>query len=119
MLDMPKDKLYKEAMKMSKKAADLAPDDFDILQDYAVNFYAAENFGVEVDWSEAAEAWRRTLPHARTEGEKFYVLLNEGRAWIRTAKPQNAVKPLEDALAMDAGSDAAKQLLAKARGESQ
>ncbi len=118
-LKLSHDKIYREAMKMSKKAADLAPEDFDILQDYAVNFYAAENFGVEVDWSEAAEAWRRALPHVRTEDEKFYALLNEGRAWIRSSKPQNAVRPLEDAIAMNSASDVAKELLAKARGGTQ
>jgi len=117
MLKMSKEKLYKEAMRMSGKAADLAPDDFDLLQDYAVNFYAAENFGVEADWSDAAAAWNRAVPHARTEDEKFYALLNVGRAWIRASRPQDAVPPLEQAVQLKRDSDAAKQLLAKAKGE--
>jgi tetratricopeptide (TPR) repeat protein len=117
LLEMPREKLYKEAMRMSKKASELAPGDFDIVQDYAVNFYAAENFGIAADWTEAAAAWQRTLPTARTEDERFYVLLNEGRAWMRSAQPQNAVKPLEEALALNEESDVAQELLAKARGE--
>jgi tetratricopeptide (TPR) repeat protein len=117
MLKTPRDRLYQEAMKMSKKAADLAPDDFDIAQDYAVNFYAAENFGLDANWRDAALAWERTVPLARTEDERFYSLLNVGRAWIRAAQPQNAVKPLEDAVALNRGSDVAKNLLAKAKGQ--
>lgn len=119
LLETPRVKLYEHAMEMSREAAELAPDDFEILQDYAVNFYAAENFGLTADWREAAAAWQRALPHARTEDERFYVLLNEGRAWMRSSEPRNAVKPLEDALAMNADNDIAKQLLAQARGESQ
>ena len=42
-------KIYREAMKASKKAASLAPDDFDLAQDYAVNFYAAENDPLATD----------------------------------------------------------------------
>lgn len=117
LLETPRAKLYSEAMKMSKQAADLAPEDFDILQDYAVNFYAAENFGLESDWREAALAWERTVPHARTEDERFYALLNVGRAWMRASQPQNAVKPLEDAIALNRQSDVAVELLAQAKGE--
>ncbi len=117
LLETPRAKLYRDAMKMSKKAADLAPDDFDIVQDYAVNFYAAENFGIEADWNEAALAWERAVPCARTESERFYALLNVGRAWMRASQPKNAVKPLEDAIALDQGNDIAKKLLAEAQGQ--
>ncbi|HPK00002.1 MAG TPA: tetratricopeptide repeat protein, partial [Candidatus Hydrogenedentes bacterium] len=42
-------KVYSTAMKMSKKAAELG-DDYELVQDYAVNFFAAENFQVKADW---------------------------------------------------------------------
>jgi tetratricopeptide (TPR) repeat protein len=118
MLEIPRQKLYEQAMEMSKKAADVAPDDFDLLQDYAVNFYAAENFGLEANWRDAALAWERTVPHARTEDERYYALLNVARAWMRASMPENAVGPLEDAIALNSESDIAKQLLAKARSSS-
>ncbi len=115
MLDLSKEKIYKEAMRMSKKAAELVPDDYDLLLDYATNFYAAENFGIESDWEAAALAWQRARPHASTEIQTFYTFLNEGRTWLRSDKKQNAVKPLEEAAALRPDSQVAKQLLNKAR----
>lgn len=115
MLGLSKEKLYKEAMRMSKKAAELAPDDYDILLDYATNFYAAENFGIESDWEKAALAWQGARPHARTEMETFYTFLNEGRTWLRSDKKKNAVKPLEEAAALRPESRVVEQLLNKAR----
>lgn len=112
----PRDKLYKQAMEMSKKAAQLLPADFDIVQDYAVNFFAGQNFGVEVNWTEAAEAWKRAQAIARTEDERFYTLLNEARAWMNGEQPRNAVAPLEAAVKIHTDNVVAQQLLAKARG---
>jgi len=117
-LGMSKEKLYKEAMEMSKDAAEFAPDEYDFLMDYAVNFYAAENFDIEPDWEEAARAWQRARPHAPTEIELFYTFLNEGRVWLRSDKAENAVKPLEEAVALQPKSDVAAQLLRKARQHS-
>lgn len=111
----PRDKLYKQAMDMSKKAAELMPADFDIVQDYAVNFFASQNFGVEVDWADAAAAWKRTQAVARTEDERFYALLNEARAWMNGEQPRNAVAPLEAAVQIHTDNAVAQQLLAKAR----
>lgn len=111
----PRDKLYKQAMEMSKKAAELLPSDFDIVQDYAVNFFAGQNFGVEVDWKQAAEAWKRAQAIARTEDERFYSLLNEARAWMNGQQPRNAVAPLEAAVQLQKDNAVAQQLLAKAR----
>jgi tetratricopeptide (TPR) repeat protein len=111
----PRDKLYKQAMAMSQKASELLPADFDIVQDYAVNFFAAENFGVEADWEAAAETWKKVQAIARTENERFYALLNEARAWMNGKLPKNAVAPLEAALALQKDNVVAQQLLAKAR----
>ena len=47
---LSKKKLYRIAMKYSENATRYAPKDFSLAQDYAVNFYAGENFGVDVDW---------------------------------------------------------------------
>ncbi len=111
----PRDKLYKQAMEMSKKAADLLPNDFDIVQDYAVNFFASENFGVEIDWEVAAEAWKRTQAVSRTEDERFYSLLNEARAWMKGNQPKNAIAPLEQAVALKNDNVIAQQLLTEAK----
>jgi tetratricopeptide (TPR) repeat protein len=78
--EFKKVKLYKEAMRMSRDAAKYAPGDFQIVQDYAVNFFAAQNFGVEPDWNEAAAAWQKAQALAPGEEEKFYTVLNRALA---------------------------------------
>lgn len=110
-----KEKLYKEAMRMSRDAAKFAPNDFDIVQDYAVNFFAAQNFGVEPDWTEAALAWQNARAVAPGDEQKFYTLLNEARAWKRAGKPANAVEPIQQALALKPESDVAQRLLDELR----
>jgi tetratricopeptide (TPR) repeat protein len=114
----PKDKLYKRAMEMSARAAELSPQDFDIVQDYAVNFFAAENFGVKVDWKAAVEAWKKAQPLSRNEDERFYALLNEARAHLNGGDAKGAIAPLEAAIAIHSDSGAAQQLLAKAKSAS-
>ncbi len=113
--DLKKDKLYKEAMRMSRDAAKYAPDDFQIVQDYAVNFFAAENFGVEADWKEASEAWQRAWALARTDDERFYSLLNEARTWKRAKQNEKSAAALDRALALRPDSDVAKRLLEEVR----
>ena len=113
--DMSKEKLYKEAMRLSAEAAKYASNDFQILQDYATNFYAGVNFGVDVDWSKAAEAWRAARPHAPDDDDKYFTLLNEGRAWLRADRPANALPVLEEALAIHPDSDVTQELIAQAR----
>lgn len=115
LLGVPRQKLYKEAMKMSRRAAELAPGEFDFIQDYAVNFYAAENFGLEADWEEAARAWQQAVERARTESEQYYALLNEGRAWLQAGRPQEAIAPLEQAVELRDENGVAQRVLAKAR----
>lgn len=109
--DWSERKVYKEAMEMSKKAAKLAPEDFDILQDYAVNFFAAENFGVDAKWKHAARAWEDAREHARNDTERFYTWLNEARAWIRKGDEEEAGRCLLKALELRPQSDVAKRLL--------
>ena len=117
MLDLSKDKMFKEAMRMSKKAAELSPDDYDVLLDYATNFYAGENFDVEIDWKSAALAWRQTRTQASTQTQIFFSHLNEGRTWLRADEKENAIKALEAAAALRPDSRVVEQLLSKARQE--
>jgi len=110
-----KARLYREAMKLSKKAAQGGEDDFELAQDYAVNFYAAENFGLTADWGKAAGAWQRARALARSKTETFYTWLNEGRVWLRKGDRNKAAACLEQAVALIPSSDVAKQLLIEAR----
>ncbi|MCC6143797.1 MAG: hypothetical protein IT368_08315 [Candidatus Hydrogenedentes bacterium] len=109
-------KIYRKAMDYSKKAAELAPDDYDLQQDYAVNFFAAENFEVEANWKDAAAAWQRARQSAQRPDQVFYTWLNEGRVWLRAERPDLARPALEQALSLRPESDVARSLLAKAGG---
>jgi len=108
-------RVYREAMKLSKKAADSSPDDFELAQDYAVNFYAAERFDVAADWPKAARAWQHARSVARSKEETFYTWLNEGRVWLRKGDLKKASSCLEEAVALEPGSAVATQLLAEAQ----
>jgi len=91
-------RVYKEAMKLSKKATKLAPDDFEILQDYAVNFLAAENFGTEPDWKGAVKAWQAARKHAPGKVNVYFTWLNEGRAWRAMENNKEAKRCFEEAI---------------------
>ncbi|PCJ65044.1 MAG: hypothetical protein COA73_03185 [Candidatus Hydrogenedentota bacterium] len=108
-------RIYKDAMKYSQKAVKYAPDDFELLQDYAVNFFAAVNFDVKADWSKAAQAWQAAREYARHDQDIFFTHLNEGRAWLRAENYQNAVSSIEAALKVRGNSVAALQLLEQAK----
>ena len=104
------ERVYNEAMKFSRRAAELKPDDYELLQDYAVNFFAAERYGITADWDKAAEAWRRAREKARESDEVFYTWLNEARVWLRKPDPAQAESCLRAALAIYP-SDVAQRLL--------
>jgi len=106
-----KKKIYREAMKHSKLAAELAPDDYHLQQDYAVNFFAAKNFGVDADWNKAAEAWAAARANARDSVEEFYTWLNEARVWIEHEDPAQAEPCLMKALSLAPDSGVATRLL--------
>jgi tetratricopeptide (TPR) repeat protein len=103
-------RVYTEAMKLSRRATELDPEDYDLLQDYAVNFFAAERFGITADWDKAAEAWQRAREKARNSDEKFYTWLNEGRVWSRKPDPVRAESCLRAALEIRPSSVAQKLL---------
>lgn len=111
--DWSRKRVFKEAMKFSKRAAELAPGDFDLQQDYAVNFFAGENMGVKMNWRQAATAWQRARAVAPKEDSLFFTWLNEARAWIRQGDPERAEGCLREALRIAPDNPAAKHLLAK------
>lgn len=114
--DLTRAELFKEAMRMSRDAAKLAPEDYPIAKDYATNFYLGEQFKLKVDWEEAARAWQAAHALAPNEAEKFFTLLNEGRVWLRAGNKARASEVLQKALALEPESDVVKNLLAEAGG---
>jgi len=106
-------RVYKEAMKLSKKAVKLAPDDYEILQDYAVNFLAAENFNLKVDWKDSIKAWEAARKHAPSTIEQFYTWLNEGRAWRRLENKDEALRCFKEALALQPNSEVTQRLISE------
>ena len=107
--------LYEAAMKASKAAARLAPKDFDLVVDYARNFYVAEQMGITPDWENAAAAWQSARKLVRTEDEKFNAWLNEGRVWYKAGKGGKAARCCEEALKIRPESLVAKELMSMAR----
>ncbi|GMV92003.1 MAG: hypothetical protein AMXMBFR82_17810 [Candidatus Hydrogenedentota bacterium] len=108
-------KVFKEAMKLSKEAAELRPTDYQLQQDYAVNFFAAERFNIEPDWKEAAEAWEEARKRATDLPNVFFSWLNEARAWLEVPEYEKAITCLEEALKIMPYSDPAKALLDRAK----
>ena len=108
-------KLYREAMKHSKRAAELAPDDFELQRDYAMNFFAAERFEVKPKWRDTAKAWQMARKAAPQKEDEFMTWLNEGRVWLRDNKYKEAITCLESALEINPDSNAAKALLEEAK----
>lgn len=106
-----KEKLYREAMKFSKQATELDPENFELLQDYATNFFAAENFEVKADWSDASNAWKKARKQARAQDETFFTWLNEGRTSIRAHDKKRAEACLKEALVVWPESTVARRLL--------
>jgi len=108
-------KVYKKAMTASRKAAKLAPNDYETVVDYAVNFFAAERYGVRVNWRRAAKAWQTARPLARNETETFYTWLNEARVWIAAKKDEKALSCLNVALKLHPESEVVQELLRRVR----
>jgi len=111
----PRERVFQEAIALSKKAAALSPNDFDLAQDYAVNFFAADNFGVEPDWNAAAKAWQQARTITSAPDKIFYTWLNEGRVWYRAGNKSKAVNCFEKALALRPQDEVAQKLLEQAQ----
>lgn len=110
-------RVYREAMKFSRRAAQLKSNDYELWEDYAVNFFAAENFGVEPNWKEAADAWKQARARADRPDRIFYTWLNEARTAVRGKDRKRAVACLEEALRLHPESRVARQLLEEIRRE--
>jgi tetratricopeptide (TPR) repeat protein len=111
-----KKKVYREAMKMSRKAAERAPDDYDIVMDYAVNFFKAEDLGEQADWRAAAKAWQAARALAGSGDRLFYCWLNEARCWKYAKRKKEAEACLLEALKIHPESGPAQKLLEEVRG---
>ena len=114
-------KVYKQAMKLSAKSAKYGADEYKLLEDYAVNFVKAADFGVQANWKEAAKAWQAARERARNDVERFFCWLNEGRVWIwahnegkwwwREKEDEEAIRCLGEALKIRPDSVRARQML--------
>jgi tetratricopeptide (TPR) repeat protein len=104
------EKVYHEAMKASKRAAELSPASYDLAEDYAVNFFAAERFNITPDWADAAAAWEKARELAIYPDRVFFTWLNEARAWKRGLNKEKALKCLLEARKLQPESEAVKTL---------
>jgi tetratricopeptide (TPR) repeat protein len=105
------ERVYKEAMKLTKKATEIEPNDFELLQDYANSFNAAENFQVEADWNESAEYWKKARQFAPDAHSVYFTWLNEARSAIRAGDRARAEACLAETLKLDPKSKAANMLM--------
>ena len=104
-------KIYREAMKLSKEVTKLLPDEFEVHQDYANNFYAGESLEVKVNWRDAAKAWEDARRLAKTPDQQFYTWINEGRTRLRDGDKERARAALEQALKIHPDSPVVKELM--------
>ena len=104
-------------MRFSKDAARYAPNDYVLLADYAVNFYAAENFDIEADWLEAAKAWEAARAKATSVQQRFYTWLNEARVLGMAGDWRRAGERSGEALKLRPDNESAQALLDRAQGE--
>lgn len=104
-------KVYREAMRLSKRAAKAAPEDFELQKDYAFNFFLAENFGVSAKWKTAAVAWQQSRELTEKKEELVYAWVSEGRVCINAGLYDNAEACFNEALRLSPDSTRAKGLL--------
>ncbi|MCK5862669.1 MAG: hypothetical protein KAH38_09295 [Candidatus Hydrogenedentes bacterium] len=112
----PRNKVYNEAMKMSKKAVYLRPGDFEVLRDYALNFFTGEDFEIKVNWNDAVKAWQAARSKAKTDAELFNTWLNEARAHKRNDNKEKTMECLDAAQSIWPESSVVKQLIKDFRG---
>jgi tetratricopeptide (TPR) repeat protein len=103
--------VYKRAMAMSERAVRNAPDAFDLLKDYALNFFMAEKFESKPNWKKAAQAWQDARKQARSKEELFNTWLYESRAHIRNKNISAARKCLNEAAVIWPESPVVKNML--------
>lgn len=109
------EKVYREAMKMSKEIVKVQPGDYHLTQDYAVNFFKAEDFGVEADWKEAARAWQEARKLVDRQDLLFFTWLNEARVWLFAKEFAKAKECAQEALKILPESAPAQTILGRAQ----
>lgn len=114
-LGLTKQKLYKKAMAFSRDAARYGEGDYSLHKDFADNFWSGSNFGVKVNWEDAAEAWREAREYARDQSDVFHALMNEGRTWVHAERWDNALERLNEASQIRPDGPAIKTLLERAK----
>lgn len=115
LLNKSSQELYAEAIAMSEKASRLAPNDYELARDYALNFFAGDRMQATVDWPKAAQAWERVHILAKSGTMKFQALLYQARAYIRAENSSGAENALVAALKIMPENQVAKDLLEKVR----
>lgn len=106
-------KIYEDGMNFSKRSAELAPNDFEILKDYALNFFVAFQFNQPFDGKSCVLAWQKARKVARNNDEVFHTWVNEARAWLAIGKLKDAKKCLTEALKIKPDSEIVKDILKK------
>ena len=107
--------VFEQALKESKKARELKPEDLEIALDHARTFFGAENFKAAPDWEEALAAWEFCLPLTDDTNAKFGILLNLGRVALRMDRKGQARRYFREALTIRPDSPVVKKLLETAQ----
>lgn len=105
------EQLYGHAMKESRLAVELKPDDYRLNQDYAISFFGAVQFGVKPDWQAARAAWARCLELAPDKDQKVHVLLWSARVELRDDRYKETREFAREVLAIDPGNKSAERLI--------
>lgn len=106
-----KEKIYKKAMEYSEKAVKINPNDFELMKDYALNFFTAVQFGLPIDGKKSAMIWEKARKLARNDDEVFYTWVNEGRAWLAINELKRARECLAEALKIRPDSVVVKNII--------
>jgi tetratricopeptide (TPR) repeat protein len=109
------EKVCREALKLSKKAAKLSPDDFSLQRDHALNFHVVINYGYDVNLKEAAAAWETARAKASTPDQKLESWLHEARLWLGAKDKENSLRCLEEARKLRPESEVIARLTKQAQ----
>ncbi|NLO33853.1 MAG: hypothetical protein GX117_10950 [Candidatus Hydrogenedentes bacterium] len=112
---MSRAEVFEKAMNLSARSVALAPHDYQILRDYALNFFLAEDFESLPDWTKAASAWHAAGKHAPNKMEQYNTLLYEARAHIRGDNKTEAQRCLLEADKLLPNNALVQELLLKVK----
>jgi tetratricopeptide (TPR) repeat protein len=112
-------KVFQKAIEMSRKATENKPGDYELAEDYAVNFFAAKDRGAEADWKACADAWVKARALAPHRDQVFHAWLNEARAAKNAGDNARAAACIREALTIHPDSGPAKRLLDEVEGRAE